>query len=119
MQRIKNPVTAARAVLDHGRHVFLVGSAADDFAQSSGIEVVSNEYFTTTRRKLSWEKRNSRNPVLAEDFEAVGAVALDLYGNLAAAGSAGGTSSKMNGRLGDTAVMGAGLYVSKGIAVIW
>lgn len=81
--------------------------------------MVSNEYFTTTTRKRHWEKRNGKKQMPAEDLETVGVVALDLYGNLAAAGSTGGTTFKMKGRLGDTAVLGAGLYVSKNVAVVW
>lgn len=119
MRKIKNPIKAARAVLDHGRHVFLSGSAADDFAEFSGIEMVSNEYFTTATRKRHWEKRHGRAPLPAEDLETVGAVALDLHNNLAAAGSTGGITYKMKGRLGDTAIMGAGLYVTKNVAVVW
>lgn len=119
MRKVKNPIKAARAVLDHGRHVFFVGSAADDFAQSSGIEMVSNDYFTTDTRKKHWEKRSGRKPAPAEGLETVGAVAFDLHGNLAASGSTGGITGKLKGRLGDTAVMGAGLYASKDVAVAW
>jgi len=119
VRKVKNPILAARAVLEHGRRTFLIGPAADEFAQTSGVEMVPNDYFTTDMRKTHWEKRVDKASVASEDLETVGAVALDLQGHLAAAGSTGGLTCKMNGRLGDTAVMGAGLYVDENIAVVW
>ena len=119
VQNIKNPVKVSRALLEQGRHSFLVGSAADDYGKSMGEEMVSNDYFTTTTRKAHWEGLMRKAPVPFDDLGTVGAVALDVHGNLAAAGSTGGMTGKMSGRIGDTAVAGAGLYADKNVAVAW
>ena len=115
VRNVKNPIHAARAVLDNAPHNFLIGSTADEFAREQGIEMVPNHYFSTTTRRAYWEER--RNP--AEDLSTVGAVALDLHGHLAAAGSTGGMTGKTKGRLGDTAILGAGIYADENVAVAW
>jgi beta-aspartyl-peptidase (threonine type) len=98
----------------------LVGQPADDMSKRRGIEIVANEHFTTALRRKYWEQ-NKRGPDLDKDgdFGTVGAVVLDRYGNLAAGGSTGGTSGKSRGRIGDTAILGAGLYADSKVAVVW
>ena len=118
-RNIKNPIDAARIVMDQRRSSFLVGAAADDFARKFGSTMVSNDYFTTATKKARWEARVGRALKPSEDLETVGAVALDIHGNLAAASSTGGLTCKMKGRIGDTAVFGAGLSVDHNVAVIW
>ena len=76
--------------MEEGRQSSLVGPAADAFARKSGVTVVSNDYFTTATKKACWESRAGKALEPSEDLETVGAVALDLHGNLAAASSAGG-----------------------------
>ena len=119
VRNVKNPVHAARSVMDGGRQKFLVGEAADKYAQESGLEVVPNEYFTTTARKAHLQSRPQKSRMTGEDLETVGAVALDLSGNLAAAGSTGGLTGKMRGRVGDTSVVGAGIFADENVAVVW
>jgi len=117
VRRTKNPVLAARAVLEHTPHVMLVGAAADRFARDSDLEIVRPDYFSTPQRlaalKLAQERELGLNATRASDEErhgTVGAVALDSRGNVAAATSTGGFTNKMPGRVGDSPVIGAGTY---------
>lgn len=110
---IKNPILAAKAVMDEGRHVFLVGRGAELFAASWGVDTVSADYFYTKERYDAYEK--TRKTRLEREFPlqpkgTVGAVALDANGNLAAGTSTGGMHYKRVGRLGDSPVIGAGTW---------
>ncbi|KAF8418617.1 putative L-asparaginase [Tirmania nivea] len=121
LKETKNPIDAARAVLESKHHVFLVGVAADEFARKSRLEMVPNDYFTTDMRRSHWELRKGESNttvVQAGDLDTVGAVALDSHGHLAAAASTGGMTGKLEGRLGDAAIMGAGLFVNDKVAVV-
>jgi beta-aspartyl-peptidase (threonine type) len=102
--RIRNPVLAARAVMEHSRHVLLVGAGAERFAKSHGIELVGDKYFGTPER-LAALRANLKN-----HHGTVGAAALDRDGNLAAATSTGGYTGKLPGRVGDSPLVGAGTY---------
>lgn len=98
----------------------LVGQPADDMAKKLGLETVANDYFTTAFRHAHWKRRveleikNNKG-----DMGTVGAVVLDSRGHLAAGGSTGGITGKLRGRIGDTAVLGAGLYADPRVAVVW
>lgn len=98
---------------------FLFGEATDKLAEKYELNVVENEYFTTPKRKDYWESQIHRVRSEKEDHGTVGAVVLDIYGNIAAANSTGGMNFKSSGRLGDTAVIGAGLYADKCVAIAW
>lgn len=104
VRRIRNPVLAARAVMEDGRHVLLAGSGAERFARKHGLRFERPEYFHTARR-LAALRKNLRNY-----HGTVGAVALDADGNLAAATSTGGYTGKLPGRVGDSPLIGAGTY---------
>jgi L-asparaginase / beta-aspartyl-peptidase len=104
VSRIRNPVLAARAVMEHSRHVLLAGKGAEQFARQKRIALVSPKYFHTPER-LAALKRNLR-----DHHGTVGAVALDHDGNLAAATSTGGYTGKLPGRIGDSPLVGAGTY---------
>ena len=117
VKRVRNPVCAARAVMDNSPHVLLGGVGAEAFAAAQGLEMVPAEYFFTQGRWDALQREAARRgagfgePVNDEDKHGtVGAVALDLAGNLAAATSTGGHTHKMAGRIGDTPVIGAGTY---------
>ncbi len=121
---VKNPVTAARAVMERSRHVMMAGKGAEQFAKEQGLEIVAPKYFWTQERwdQLQKAKERDRLPLdhdapgktsaLAEDekFGTVGAVALDKAGNLAAATSTGGLTNKRFGRVGDSPIVGAGTW---------
>ncbi len=88
----------------------LVGQPADDMAKKLGLETVANDYFNTAFRYAHWKRRvELRNKDNRGDIGTVGAVALDSRRHLAAGGSTGGITGKLRGRIGDTAILGAGL----------
>lgn len=108
---VKNPILAARAVMEHSPHVLLIGEGASYFAKEQGLEIVENSYFTTDSRaiQLKNEQKESRQ---GSPMGTVGCVALDKAGNLAAATSTGGMSGKKWGRVGDVPIIGAGTYAN-------
>lgn len=113
--RSRNPVKVARAVMEESPHVLLAGSGADRFATEVGIEQVEPSYFHTQERweQLEAMKAAGDGAALFDaniKFGTVGAVALDQQGHLAAATSTGGLTGKRPGRVGDSAVIGAGTY---------
>lgn len=125
VQRIRNPVKAARAVMDSGRAVLLLGASADVFAEKAGLDMVAPDYFTTQRRvdALANLKRRALEGTAAKASEAekhgtVGAVARDRHGSLAAATSTGGFNNKPVGRVGDSPIIGAGTYAKNGVCAV-
>ncbi len=125
VRRTRNPVLAARAVLDSGRAVLLAGAAADDFAARQGLVMVAPDYFTTQRRvdalRLLQQRAASGAFVPASEAEkhgTVGAVARDVRGHLAAATSTGGFNNKPCGRVGDSPIIGAGTYAKDGVCAV-
>ncbi|WP_443751219.1 isoaspartyl peptidase/L-asparaginase [Asticcacaulis solisilvae] len=113
----KNPILAARAVMEHSRHVFLAGDGADAFARAQGLTQVDPSYFhTPEREKMLEEWRKDQHAALdpTHMYGTVGAVALDADGHLAAATSTGGLTGKEWGRIGDSPVIGAGTYARDG-----
>lgn len=124
-RRIRNPVLAARAVLEHGDMVMLAGAAADRFAEARGLAVEEQAYFTTERREQALAAMKAHvaagTQVAASEAEkhgTVGAVALDQHGHLAAATSTGGYNNKPDGRIGDSPVIGAGTYARDGVCAV-
>ncbi|HVT04472.1 MAG TPA: isoaspartyl peptidase/L-asparaginase [Thermoanaerobaculia bacterium] len=123
---VKNPISAARAVMEHSPHVLLIGKGAELFATRMGLEIVDPSYFWTERRwkelqkELLEENKDPHAELISgkpEKFGTVGAVALDRAGNLAAGTSTGGTSNKYFGRVGDSPIIGAGTYADKSCAI--
>jgi len=110
VRKIKNPVSLARAVMEKSKHVFLAGEGAEKFAKEVGFKFVKPKYFLTENRYDKWLKE--KNEIKKKKKGTVGAVALDKYGNLAAATSTGGMSMKKPGRVGDVPVIGAGTYAN-------
>jgi len=110
---IKNPILLADAVRTESEHVFLMGEGAEAFAATQDIETAPPEYFATEARRESLERMKAEAlSALDVDrkFGTVGAVALDMEGNLAAGTSTGGMTGKRWGRIGDAPVIGAGTY---------
>lgn len=125
VQRIKNPISLCRTIMDQSEHVFLMADGAEAFAEEHGIVLVDPSYFSTDFRKTQLLSiRDSGKTQLdhsVEDlkkFGTVGAVALDVHGNLAAATSTGGITNKRYGRIGDTPVIGAGTYAENGVCAV-
>lgn len=113
VRRVRNPVDAARALLDGSPHVLLAGEGADRFAEEAGLATAAPEHFATPERRAQLERVRGRGG-LALDSDAgggtVGAVARDARGGLAAATSTGGLVNKRPGRVSDSAVVGAGTW---------
>ena len=113
---VKNPIEAARAVLEKSEHVMLTGKGAESFAEIQGVELVDPAYFHTDRRWKALQSLLESDPDRTELDHAnrkhgtVGAVALDQHGNLAAATSTGGMTNKKFNRIGDAPIIGAGTY---------
>lgn len=130
VSHIRNPVLAARKVLEHSPHVMFTAAGAEALARQHGLEMVEPEYFSTEARyqQLLKAQAGAGKAVLDHDgerdvksgdpidpdrkFGTVGAVALDADGNLAAATSTGGMTNKQAGRVGDSPIIGAGCYAN-------
>ena len=134
---VKNPISAARAVMEKSEHVMLIGPGAEKFAKEKGLEIVDPSYFRTETRFQQLQKlkekegekmqldhdstgtsSNEKIFVEGEKFGTVGAVALDAYGNLAAATSTGGMTNKRYGRVGDVPIIGAGTYADNNTCAV-
>lgn len=115
---IRNPISAARAVMEKSPHVMMVGRGAELFATKMGLEIVDPSYFWTEKRWKALEQellreqqpRSELVPVEPKKFGTVGALALDERGDLAAGTSTGGITNKQFGRVGDSPIIGAGTY---------
>ncbi len=133
VKTIKNPISAARKVMENTEHVMLSGKGADEFAKQMGLEIVDNRYFNTVSRRKGLERAleaerkeaaqkqaptSSRASVRNDwKYGTVGAVALDQQGRLAAATSTGGMTNKRFGRIGDAPLIGSGTYADSLVAV--
>lgn len=116
VQGIKHPITLARAVMEQTPHVMLVGKGAEDFAKSIGMQ---SENLLTENSANEWEewlKTSEYKPVVnIENHDTIGMIALDSMGNLSGACTTSGMAFKMHGRVGDSPIIGAGLYVDNEI----
>lgn len=112
----RNPVLAARAVMEHSGHVLLIGESAMAFCRERGLAFEEPAYFYTEQRwqalqeTLAMQKSGADDQDESRKHGTVGAVALDRHGNLAAATSTGGMTAKSPGRVGDSPVIGAGTW---------
>ncbi len=125
VQRVRNPVKAARALMDDGRSVLMAHADADAFAEAAGLEMVDNAWFSTDRQRRALQALKARAaagtlPMASEADKhgTVGAVALDGFGDLAAATSTGGFNNKPVGRIGDSPVLGAGTFAKNGVCAV-
>jgi beta-aspartyl-peptidase (threonine type) len=120
VERLRNPIQAARVVLERSPHVYLVGAGAEEFARQHGIPLIDNSELVLDRERQRLQEAQERAKAGSPDrtfageqppsHDTVGAVALDAAGNLAAATSTGGTLNKAPGRVGDSSVIGCGGY---------
>lgn len=111
---IKNPISAARKVMENSEHVMLSGHGASEFAKTQGLEIVDNSYFFTQNRWDYLQKILKKEKKITQEDRhgTVGCVALDINGNLAAGTSTGGMTNKRFGRIGDSPIIGAGTYAN-------
>ncbi|HNW97394.1 MAG TPA: isoaspartyl peptidase/L-asparaginase [Bacteroidales bacterium] len=113
---VRNPISAARAVMEKSKHVMLIGKGAEMFAKEQGLEIVDPSYFFDQKRWNLYLKLKGKSDIKTTGADTahgtVGVVALDKYGNLAAGTSTGGLSNKKYGRIGDSPIIGAGTYAN-------
>lgn len=115
---IKNPIALARKVLEKSEHVMLIGKGAMEFAKLWDIKVMTDDYFVVDARIRQWREAQRAGGMMLDHedaepqhkFGTIGAVARDLDGNLAAATSTGGIVNKRWGRVGDSPILGAGVF---------
>jgi beta-aspartyl-peptidase (threonine type) len=125
VQTIRNPITAAKTVMERSQHVLLASHGAEKFAKECGLEIVDPSYFYDEERYRQWMATKDKDgnswagdtmPLPSgkseKKFGTVGAVALDVNGNLAAGTSTGGINNKKFGRVGDSPIIGAGTYAN-------
>jgi beta-aspartyl-peptidase (threonine type) len=119
VHNIKNPVALARQVMQQTEHVLLMGEGAMDFAATIGFPFIDDDYFYDDFRYQQWLKikdsekfQLDHSDIKDKKFGTVGAVALDIHGNIAAATSTGGMTNKKFGRVGDSPIIGAGTYAN-------
>ncbi|MGN1209574.1 MAG: isoaspartyl peptidase/L-asparaginase family protein [Duodenibacillus sp.] len=119
LRSVKNPITAALCIMQRSPHVMMAGKGAEDFVFAHGVESAPQEYFNTEKRLRDLKAALAGDLIaLSEDpargvdhkYGTVGAVALDMHGNVAAATSTGGMTAKLPGRIGDSPVLGAGTW---------
>ncbi|WP_158751483.1 isoaspartyl peptidase/L-asparaginase [Acidobacterium sp. S8] len=136
VERLRNPIQAARLVLDKSPHVYFVGQGAEEFAQQHGMELIDNGELVLEREQRRLEDAQAKeraglpdltfagddkSPETAAELashDTVGAVALDAKGNIAAATSTGGTLNKAPGRVGDSSLIGCGCYADNSSAAV-
>jgi beta-aspartyl-peptidase (threonine type) len=142
IEHLRNPIQAARLVLDKSPHIYFVGAGAEAFAASHGMKLIDNSELVLDRERIRLKEAQERlatgqpdqtfSGPLAQDcslipipssdptssHDTVGAVALDQYGNLAAGTSTGGTLNKAPGRVGDSSLIGCGCYADNHSAAV-
>jgi beta-aspartyl-peptidase (threonine type) len=118
VRTVKNPIRAARAVMDQTDRVMFAGRDVDAMAAKWGLDIVAPEYFITPRRLEALKRAMAGDLQPMDRYGTVGAVALDTHGNLAAATSTGGMNAKPPGRVGDSPIIGAGTYAQNGACAV-
>ena len=114
VERVRNPIRLARAVLEKSEHMMLVASGAEKFAAAHGINLVNPDELILERERMAWrrclEDSHAAEHHLSHEMGTVGAVAIDTGGHMIAATSTGGTCCKFPGRVGDSPLIGCGCY---------
>src|SRR5689334_2462637 len=123
VERIRNPIRAARLILSESPHVYFVAQGAEEFVAGLGIELIDNRELVIDRerRRLAAAKSDAaagKRDLTFAGHDTVGAVALDSSGHLAAATSTGGTVNKTPGRVGDSSLIGSGCYADDQSAAV-
>ncbi|RYE26417.1 MAG: isoaspartyl peptidase/L-asparaginase [Sphingobacteriales bacterium] len=122
ISNIKNPVKLAKTIMQQSEHVMMSGTGAETFAAAQHLETAGDDYFFNDFRYQQWQEIKGSDTIQLDHsdkkFGTVGAVALDMRGNLAAATSTGGMTNKKFGRVGDTPIIGAGTYANNNTCAI-
>ena len=125
VRHVANPIDLARAVMDHSSAVLLTGIGAEEFARAQGLKLEPDSYVITERRRTELERalQAEKHPTTRVSTRwttmgTVGAVALDVHGDLSAATSTGGLTNKPYGTVGDSPIIGAGTYAENGVCAI-
>jgi beta-aspartyl-peptidase (threonine type) len=136
VERLRNPIQAARLVLDESPHVYFVGAGAEEFARGHGMALIENSELVLERERVRLAEAQAKeraglpdrtfagddkSPETAAGFDShdtVGAVALDAEGRIAAGTSTGGTLNKAPGRVGDSSLIGCGCYADNASAAV-
>ncbi len=126
IHNIANPIQLARLVMEHSEHVLLIKGGAQRFAKRHGVEEIPDEYFITEYRLKQFEKAAQSGQVILDHesadadnkFGTIGAVAYDQNGNLAAGTSTGGIVNKYFGRVGDSPIIGSGVYADNATCAV-
>jgi len=116
VSRLRNPILLARAVMERSPHILMAGAGAERFARGAGIAMVKPDEMISERARERWRIRQAQRLGEAEDADGhgtVGAVAIDVRRALAAATSTGGVPGKLYGRVGDSAIIGAGTFAHR------
>lgn len=115
LEHIKHPISVARAIMEKTPHVMLVGSGALDFAISQGFPKENIITDDAIARWKAWQKSQKTPPITPENHDTIGMLAIDAQGNLSGACTTSGLSYKLPGRVGDSPLIGPGLYVDNDI----
>ena len=123
VQNVKNPISLARKIMEESEHILLVGMGATRFAREHGIRTCSQDDLITNRELERWREIQRGKTFITRDafrrkkvpVDTVGAVAIDLHGNIASGASTGGTPNKYPGRVGDSPLIGCGTYADNEI----
>ena len=117
LQRVRNPIRLARAVLEHCPHMMLVAEGAERFAKESGIALCDPADLVSDAEREAWrvcsQDKHAAVHHRGHEQGTVGAVAIDAQGKLFAATSTGGTCCKLPGRVGDSPLIGCGCYADE------
>lgn len=119
MEHIANPISVARAVMEKTPHVMLAGEGATQFAVEQGFEKVNLLVPDSEREWKEWLKKAEYTPVInIENHDTIGMIGMDAHGNLSGGCSTSGMAFKMHGRIGDSPIIGAGLYVDNEVGAV-
>ncbi|GAB5539097.1 MAG: N(4)-(beta-N-acetylglucosaminyl)-L-asparaginase [Salibacteraceae bacterium] len=112
LQEFENPISVARKVMDETEHVMLVGKGAQDFALEQGFRKTNLLTDASKKRWLEWKEKEAYKPIInIENHDTIGMIAMDARGELSGACTTSGLAFKRHGRVGDSPIIGAGLFV--------
>jgi L-asparaginase / beta-aspartyl-peptidase len=120
---VQHPISLAKVILQKCDHCLLIGTGAEEYALANNLPLKGPEYFVTPEKDEAWrekqqKERDTKKTMPGSMSDTVGAVALDINGNLAAATSTGGLTDQLKGRVGDTPIIGGGTFANNGACAV-